>query len=72
MKSDKVGKQVLFPISITKYDKLKEWEFYLEGKDMSQEIRDYYLLDFENWKDHDEYKKNFERLVESLRIEADK
>ena len=71
-KKEKSGQQVLFPISITEYDRLKEWEFYLEGKDMSQEIRDYYLLNFENWKDHDEYKRNFERLVESLRIEADK
>ena len=27
--------------------------------------------DFTNWKDHNEYKKNFEKLVESLRIEHD-
>lgn len=70
-KTKEIGKQVLFPISIIDFEELKKWEFYYDGEDMAQEIRDYYLLDFENWKDHDEYKKNFDKLVESLKIKRD-
>lgn len=72
-KSKEIGKQVLFPISIIPYEKLKDWKYFDSdfGKDLAKDIREYYLLNFENWKDHDEYKKNFDKLVESLKIEAD-
>ena len=52
---------------------LKSWKNFDSdfGKDLAKEIREFYLVDFENWKDHDEYKKNFEKLVESLRITDD-
>ena len=39
------------------------------GKDLAKDIREYYLLNFENWKDHDEYKSNFSKLVAGLKIE---
>ena len=73
-KSKQIGKQVLFPISIAPFEKLKYWENFDSdfGKDLAKEIREFYLLNFENWKDDDEYQKNFEKLLESLRIEADK
>ena len=37
------------------------------GKDSAPEIREYFIPDFSNWKDHDSYQKAFERLLRELR-----
>jgi hypothetical protein len=34
-----------------------------EGKDSAREIREYFIPDFSEWKEHDKYKKAFERLL---------
>lgn len=70
-KSKQLGKRVLFPISLMPFEELKAWEYFDsdEGKDLAKEIRKFYVPNFENWKDHDEYKQNLDRLVDSLRIE---
>jgi hypothetical protein len=71
-KSKEMSKQVFFPISLISFDRLKKWDYFDSdyGKDLAKEIREYYLPNFENWKNHEEYKKNFEKLVESLRIKS--
>jgi hypothetical protein len=38
-------------------------------KDMAREIREYFIPDFSNWKDHDAYKKAFDRLARDLKAE---
>jgi len=73
-KSKEIDQQVLFPISLTKFESLRDWECFDSnyGHDLANEIREYHIPNFENWEDHKEYKKNFDKLVESLKIEADK
>jgi len=40
------------------------------GKDSAREVREYFIPDFSYWKDHDSYRKAFERLVRDLTAEA--
>ena len=41
------------------------------GMDLAEEIREYFIPDFSNWKDHDSYQKAFEQLVKDLKFEGD-
>jgi hypothetical protein len=36
------------------------------GKDSAHEIREYFIPDFSDWKNHDHYQKAFERLLKDL------
>ena len=63
------NRRMLFPVSLVGFQPLKEWEcFDAEiGKDSAVEIREYFIPDFTSWKtNHDAYKENFDRLVNSL------
>ena len=40
------------------------------GKDSAREIREYFVPDFSNWKNHDSYAVAFERLVRDLKTQA--
>lgn len=63
------SKHKLFPISLVPYKTLGNWEAFDAdvGKDMAREIREYNILDFSNWKDHDAYQKALERLLRDLK-----
>ena len=37
------------------------------GIDSAREIREYFIPDFSNWKDHDSYQAAFQRLVKDLK-----
>jgi hypothetical protein len=39
------------------------------GKDSAREIREYYVPDFTNWKHHDAYQTEFEKLLRDLKTE---
>jgi hypothetical protein len=41
------------------------------GKDSAQEIREYFIPDFSNWKNHDSYKRSFDRLIKDLKAPLD-
>ena len=62
-------RQVLFPVSLEPFAKIREWKNFDAdtGKDSAREIREYFIPDFSNWKDHDSYHKAFERLVRDLK-----
>jgi len=66
-------RQVLFPISLVSFAKIREWKFFDAdiGKDSSREIREYFVPDFSSWKDHDSYQRSFERLLRDLKAESD-
>ncbi len=70
----KEGKRVLFPVRLVGFERLRDWECFDgdTGKDSSREIREYFIPDFSNWKDHDSYQKAFGRLVADLKAEASK
>jgi uncharacterized protein YjbI with pentapeptide repeats len=67
-------RRVLFPVSIVPFTDIKMWEsFYAdEGIDLAEEIREYYIPDFSNWKNHDSYTQGFNKLLGGLKAEGSK
>jgi len=70
----KEGKRVLFPVRLVGFEALRDWECFDAdtGKDSAREIREYFIPDFSNWKNHDSYQTAFQRLVSDLKAEASK
>ena len=68
----KDGKRVLFPVRLVGVETLRDWECFDgdTGKDSAREIREYFIPDFSNWKEHDSYQTAFQRLVKDLKAEA--
>jgi uncharacterized protein YjbI with pentapeptide repeats len=66
------GKQLLFPITLVPFEAIKQWKLFDAdiGIDSAREIREYFIPDFSNWKDHDSYQTAFQRLVKDLKAEA--
>jgi uncharacterized protein YjbI with pentapeptide repeats len=62
-------RRVLFPIRLAPFETLRDWECFDAdtGKDSAREIREYFIPDFSNWKDHDSYQKAFQRLIADLK-----
>ncbi len=65
------GRQVLFPISLAPFAKIRDWKCFDAdtGKDSAREIREYFVPDFSNWKEHDSYQAVVQRLVRDLKAE---
>ena len=65
-------RQMLFPISMVPFDRVKAWKLFDAdtGIDSAREIREYFVPDFSNWKDHDVYAKAFDVLLRSLKADA--
>jgi len=65
------NRQVLFPISLVPFERIQGWKCFDAdtGKDSAREIREYFIPDFSNWRDHDSYQVAFQRLVRDLRPE---
>jgi uncharacterized protein YjbI with pentapeptide repeats len=66
------GKQLLFPITLVPFEAIKPWKLFDadSGIDSAREIREYFIPDFSNWKDHDSYQTAFQRLVKDLKAGA--
>jgi hypothetical protein len=62
-------RRVLFPIRLAPFEALRDWECFDAdtGKDSAREIREYFIPDFSNWKDHDSYQEAFRRLIADLK-----
>jgi hypothetical protein len=67
------GKQVLFPLRLVSFDAIRNWECFDAdaGKDSAREIREYFIPDFSEWRNHSEYRQAFGRLMKDLKA-ADK
>jgi uncharacterized protein YjbI with pentapeptide repeats len=67
-------KRVLFPVRLASYDALRDWKLFDadEGEDLAAEIREYYIPDFTEWKSHDFYQEEFEKLLRDLRMDGAK
>jgi uncharacterized protein YjbI with pentapeptide repeats len=65
-------RQMLFPITLAPFESIKAWHAFDTdiGKDSAREIREYFIPDFSNWKDHDSYQKTFDQLLRDLKAEA--
>ena len=53
------------------FDLIQEWTCFDadEGRDLAREVREYFIPDFSNWKDHDAYQITFQRLLRALKAE---
>jgi hypothetical protein len=65
------GRQMLFPITVVPFEQIRDWKAFDAdtGKDSAREIREYFIPDFSNWKDHDSYQQAFQRLLRDLKAE---
>ena len=66
------ARRMLFPVRLVGFHTLQDWECFDAdtGKDSAREIREYFIPDFSNWKDHDSYKLAFDRLLRDLKAPA--
>jgi TIR domain len=64
--------RVLFPVRLASYEALRDWHLFDadEGEDLATEIREYYIPDFSDWKNHDSYQKEFDKLLRDLRMDS--
>jgi hypothetical protein len=65
------GRRVLFPVRIVPYQALRDWQLFDadRGTDSAKEIREYFIPDFSNWKDHKSYEDQFNRLLTALKAD---
>lgn len=63
------NRRKLFPIRLVDFETIKHWECFDadSGKDLAVELREYYIPDFSNWKDHDAFETEFAKLLRDLR-----
>jgi uncharacterized protein YjbI with pentapeptide repeats len=63
------NRRKLFPIRLVSFDEIKKWECFDSdtGKDLAVEVREFYIPDFSNWKDHDSFEKEFAKLLRDLK-----
>jgi TIR domain/Pentapeptide repeats (8 copies) len=59
----------LFPIRLVDFETIQSWECFDadSSKDLATEVREYYIPDFSNWKDHDAFELEFAKLLTALR-----
>lgn len=64
-------RNVLFPIGLVPFEKILPWKLFDAEivKDSARKIREYFIPDFSNWKDHDSYRNAFERLLKGFKAE---
>jgi len=67
----KENRRKLFPIRLVDYETLQAWECFDAdtGEDLASEVRQYFIPDFSNWKEHDAFEKAFARLLHDLKDE---
>jgi hypothetical protein len=70
-REDREKKQMLFPITLAPFEDIRQWKLFDadRGIDSAREIREYFIPDFSNWKDHDSYQQAFRQLVKDLKAE---
>jgi hypothetical protein len=63
------NRRKLFPFRLADFEQIRKWRCPDAdgGKDLAVEVREYFIPDFSNWKDHDSFEKAFERLLRDLR-----
>ena len=69
----KENRQILFPIRLCPYETLLDWKCpgTHPGSDLAPEVREYFIPDFGNWKNHVDYSAAFEKLIMGLHGEPD-
>jgi hypothetical protein len=55
-------RRILFPVTLVDFETLRNWECFDAdiGEDSARKIREYYVPNFSDWKNHDVYRREFE------------
>jgi len=63
------GRRKLFPVRLVDMETIQAWECFDadSGKDLATELREYFIPDFSDWKNHDKFEAAFARLLKNLR-----
>ncbi len=63
------GRRKLFPVRLVDMATIQAWECFDadSGKDLATELREYFIPDFSDWKNHDKFEAAFARLLKDLR-----
>lgn len=63
------NRRKLFPIRLVDFETIQQWECFDadSGKDLAIEVREYYIPDFSNWKNHDSFESEFAKLLRDLK-----
>jgi hypothetical protein len=64
---------MLLPVRLVEFEALRDWDCFDAdtGKDSAREIREYFVPDFSNWKNHDDYRMAFDRLMRDLQAKGE-
>jgi len=68
----KENRRKLFPIRLVDFETLRDWTCFDAdaGKDLAVEVREYFIPDLSNWKDHDAFEAAFAKLQKDLKAEG--
>lgn len=66
------SRRKLFPIRLVDFKRLKPWSCFDadSGKDLAVEVREYFIPDLSDWKNHDAFEEAFQHLVRDLKADA--
>jgi len=64
------NRRKLFPVRLVDFEAIQKWKCFDadSGNDLAVELREYYIPDFSNWKDHDAFTVEFKKLLRDLRF----
>lgn len=67
------NRRKLFPIRLVDFERIQQWECFDadSGTDLAVELREYFIPDFSNWKDHDAFEAAFAGLLKDLKTEVE-
>src|SRR6266511_2581233 len=62
----------LFPIRLVDFEVFQTWECHdsMTGADLAEEVRQYFIPDFTDWKNHDAFEATFAKLLRDLKAAA--
>ncbi len=66
------GKRKLFPVRLVDFEKLRVWKCpdAESGIDLAREVREYFIPDFSDWKEDEQFERAFARLLKDLKEET--
>ncbi len=68
------NRRILFPIRVVDFETIQAWQCFDAdtGRDLAIDVREYFIPDFSNWKNHDAFEEAFDRLMSDLQAEAER
>jgi hypothetical protein len=63
-------RRILFPISLIPFEQLRHWQLFDadSGTDIARDVREYFVLDFSQWRDPAMFQAQLARLIDALHV----